>query len=256
MTSVARSSAPTPRGLVRFGGSGSASRRLYCLPFAGGGPATYRTWPQALPQDHDVVAVQLPGRDPSRRETPVDSMAEIVEAVLGAIVALQSSDPVPFSLFGHSLGALVAFEVTLRLEEGGSLAPTGLFVSGRRPPDELSLRDPVHVLPDDEFVDAIHRFYGGIPEVIRSEPDLLALLLPSLRADIKAHETYRAEPGGRVRCPVRVYGGAQDRNPRPSQLAGWQRVAEQDLSIRLFEGGHFFLNDCRDLLTADIVDHS
>jgi len=248
--------AQAPRGLIRFGASDAPTRRVYCLPFAGGGPATYRAWPRALPADHDVVAVALPGRDPSRREVPVDSIGEIVDVVVGSILELQAAEAVPFSLFGHSLGALVAFETTLTLEAGDGAAPDRLFVSGRRPPDELIQREPLHALPDEEFLEAIQKSYGAVPEAVRREPDLLALFLPSLRADIKAHETYGSVPGRTVRCPVRVYGGTQDRNPRPSQLGGWQRLAEQEVSVRVFEGGHFYLNDHRDALAADIAEHS
>ncbi|MEO8695419.1 MAG: alpha/beta fold hydrolase [Acidimicrobiales bacterium] len=244
-----------PRGLIRFGSVDSKSRRLYCLPFAGGGPSTYRMWPRSLPADVDVVAVRPPGRDPTNAELPADSIAEIVDAVLASIAELHRAEPLPFALFGHSLGALVAFEVTIALEESGGLIPTRLFVSGRRPPDELHHGDKVHALADDEFLDAIQRSYGGVPDLVRNEPELLALLLPSLRADIKAHENYAPLTARQVRCPVRVYGGARDRNPRPSQLGGWQRVAVHEVSIRVFEGGHFYLDAARDALTADIAQH-
>jgi surfactin synthase thioesterase subunit len=254
--SAAPASSPVPTGLLRFGGEHTRSRRLYCLPYAGGGPAAYRLWPRALPADVDVVAVQLPGRDPSKREPPVDSIHRIVDVVGASIAELQEADPVPFSLFGHSMGALVAFDVAVALEGGGGPAPARLFVSGRRPPDEVHQGDPIHPLPDDEFLDRMHDTYGGIPAAVKAEPELLALFLPSLRADIKALETYAPRSTRRVRCPVRVYGGSQDRNPRPSQLAGWQRVAERDISIRVFEGGHFYLNDSREALAADVAEHS
>jgi surfactin synthase thioesterase subunit len=244
-----------PRGLIRFGSVGSKSRRLYCLPFAGGGPSTYRMWPHSLPADVDVIAVKTPSREPFSADPPVDSIAEIVDAVLASITELHDSEPVPFSLFGHSMGALVAFEVTVALEGGGGPSPTRLFVSGRRPPDELHHGDLMHNLADnDEFLDALQRSYGGVPDVIRNEPELLALLLPSLRADIKAIETYAPLTGRHVRCPVRVYGGARDRNPRPSQLGGWQRVAVHDVSVRVFEGDHFYLTEERETLTADIAE--
>jgi medium-chain acyl-[acyl-carrier-protein] hydrolase len=255
VTSPAASTARVPRGLIRFGSAGSKSRRLFCLPFAGGGPSTYRMWPRSLPADVDVIAVQPPGRDPSAADPPADSIAEMVDTVLASITELHDTEPMPFSLFGHSMGALVAFEMTVALEEGGGTRPTRLFVSGRRPPDEAHHGDHVHALADDEFLDAVQRSYGGVPDVVRNEPELLALLLPSLRADIKAIETYAPFTGRMVDCPVRVYGGARDRNPRPSQLGGWQRVAARGVSIRLFEGDHFYLATSRDALTADIAEH-
>ena len=209
--------------LVRFGDSASAERRLICVPFAGGGAATYRLWARSLPEDVELLAVQLPGRDPARRMTPPGSVEELVESTLPALGELPE---LPFALFGHSLGALVAFEVTVALESAGRTGPTHLFVSGRRPPDEVHRTEPVHDLPDDEFLDALHDRYGGVPDVIRGEPELLAMLLPALRADVRAFETYAPLTERKVRCAVHVYGGRHDLRPSPQQLAGWQRVAE------------------------------
>jgi medium-chain acyl-[acyl-carrier-protein] hydrolase len=243
-----------PRGLIRFGSAGGKSHRLYCFPFAGGGPATYRLWPHSLPSDFDVIAVQLPGRDPTSADRPLDSIADIADTVQAAIAELQDADAMPFSLFGHSMGALVAFEITVALEQRGAGAgPINLFVSGRRPPDELHHGEHVHDLGDAEFLDALQRSYGGVPDVVRNEPDLLALLLPALRADVRALETYAPSMTRPVQCPVHVYGGAADRNPRPSQLGGWQRVAAHAISVRVFEGDHFYLATARDALTADIA---
>lgn len=242
-----------PRGLLRFGAAGGA-RRLYCLPFAGGGPATYRLWPRSLP-GVELIAVQLPGRDPSRPERPVDSMPELVAGVLASIRELQAADPLPFALFGHSMGALIAYEVAVALEAEGGPAPTALFVSGRRPPDEVRQGEDVHDLPDDEFLDAMQRSYGGVPDAVRNEPELLALFLPALRADIRALETYEPRAGRRVQCPVRVYGGSQDRNPRASQLGGWQRVVASDITVRVFDGDHFYLVGGREALLADLAAH-
>jgi surfactin synthase thioesterase subunit len=244
-----------PRGLVRFSAGAAPRRRLYCFPYAGGGPATFRQWPPSLPAGTEVIAVQLPGRNPASGEVPVDSIERIVAIVTEAIVELQEREPLPFSVFGHSMGALVAYEVVVALECAGAHLPDRLFVSGRRPPDELHEGDPMYDLPDEDFLDAMQRSYGGVPALVRNEPDLLALFLPSLRADIRALETYRPSTSGIVACPVRVFGGADDRHPRPSQLAGWQRVAARDISIRVFDGDHFFLVGAREALTADIGTH-
>jgi surfactin synthase thioesterase subunit len=237
--------------LLHFDSAATPQRRLFCVPFAGGGPATYRLWPRHLPGDVEVVAVQLPGRSPMSREPLLDSIAEIVDVLHDAVVAHAD---LPFAIFGHSMGALVAFELTVALESTGAASPSHLFVSGRSAPDEPRTGRQIHALPDDEFLDALNESYGGVPDVVRNEPELLALLLPALRADVRAWETYSPVGDRKVACPVHVYGGTMDTHPCPSALDGWQRVAERAISVRLFDGDHFYLaGEARAALAADIV---
>jgi surfactin synthase thioesterase subunit len=159
----------------------------------------------------------------------------------------------PYALFGHSMGSLIAFELAVTLERDGGTPPDALFVSGRRPPSELHTGQHLHDLPDDAFLDAMDARYGGVPAAVRDEPELLALFLPALRADVRTFETYAPLTGCRVRCPVHVYGGADDTHPRPDQLAGWRAVAESDVTVRVFPGEHFYLTTARADLVADIA---
>ena len=197
-----------------------------------------------------MLAVQLPGRESRLGERPLDDIKDMARAIQPAIAA--ASD-LPYAIFGHSMGALVAFELTLSLEAHDGRAPSHLFVSARRSPDEPSTEPPVHALPEPEFLDELQRRYGAVPDAVRREPDLLALLVPTLRADIRAIETYAFGGDRKVQCPLHVYGGLEDQHPRPSQLGGWQRVAARDVRVRLFAGDHFYLNAQRDALTADIA---
>ena len=235
--------------LVRFDAPAGARRRLICLPFAGGGVATYRTWVKTLPGDVEVLAVQLPGRSPSRREPAPDTIEALVRSVLPALADV---DDLPFAIFGHSMGALLAFELTVAMEAGGGASPQHLFVSGRRSPDAPPSARPIHALADEEFLDAIDGRYGGVPAAVREEPDLLAMLLPALRADIRALETYLPLSGRLVRCPVHVFGGTDDTNPRPHELQDWQRVAALPVTVRVFEGDHFYLRNETAALTGEI----
>jgi surfactin synthase thioesterase subunit len=235
---------------LRLGVRAAPRRRLFCLPYAGGGIAPYRLWFKSLPDDIEVRAAQLPGREMRMREQPLSSIAAMVDALLPA---LEDAADLPYAIFGHSMGALVAFEMTRLLEARGVRAPSRLFVSARRSPDEPDPRPPVHSLPETEFLDALQERYGAIPDAVRNEPELLELLLPVLRADIRAVETYAPLPGAKVRCPVYVYGGEADTHPLPAQLPQWERMAEFVMRIRLFSGDHFYLNAQRELLTADIV---
>ena len=245
---MSATSAPVP--FLRLGNTTAPRRRLFCLPFAGGGAAPFRPWARTLPPDVELMVAQLPGRESRLRDRPFDAIEEMASAVLPTIVALSE---VPYAIFGHSMGALVAFELTLALEDAGVRPPSHLFVSSRRSPCEPDAEPPVHVLSGDAFLDELQRRYGAIPDVVRQEPELLELLLPVLRADIRAVERYASSGDRKVRCPVCVYGGADDRRPTPAQLAGWQDVAEREVRVRVFAGDHFYLNTQRDALTADIV---
>jgi len=236
--------------LARMGRPAIVRRRLFCLPFAGGGASTFRHWPATLPDDIELLVVQLPGRDARRAERPLDSIAAMARATQ---LAVREASDLPFAVFGHSMGALVAYELARALEDEGGPRPAHVFVSARRPPDVPDRHAPIHALPDDQFLDALQHRYGAVPQAVRDEPDLLALLLPVLRADIKAVETYPTEGGRKVTCPLHVYGGADDRRPAPDELAGWDRAAAGDVRVRLFPGDHFYLTSAAADLTGDMA---
>ena len=237
------------RLLLPVGKCSAPVARLFCFAHAGGGASAFRLWPQQLPQV-EVVAIQLPGRESRLRETALTSIREMVALALPELI---EATTVPYALFGHSMGALLAYELALALEQHGAAPPSHLFVSGRRAPDEPDTATAMHPLAQDEFLDAMQLRYGGIPQAARNEAELMALLLPSLRADVFANETYLSNSARKIRCAVSVYGGVDDRHPAPSQLSGWQRVAEQPVRVRLFSGDHFYLATQRSALTADIA---
>ena len=227
-----------------------APLRLFCLSSAGAGASMYRLWPSQLPASVEVCPVQLPGREDRYREPAFTSLAGLSRAIAREMTPFLDRR---YAIFGHSMGALIAFELAFALEHDGGRPPVALFVSGRRPPDETDLAAPVHGLPDAEFLDELQRRYGGVPDVVRREPELLALLLPGLRADVRALETYRIADDTRVACPVHVYGGREDTRPRPDQLEGWTRRTEQPVRVQLFPGGHFFVAEEPAAICADIA---
>jgi medium-chain acyl-[acyl-carrier-protein] hydrolase len=236
--------------LARFPGAAPPTRRLFCFPYAGGGTAVYRPWRKILPSDVEIAAVQFPGRESRIREAPLRSIAEMAR---GAVDVILANSDVPFALFGHSMGALVAYEAARSLESLGAPGPSHLFVSARRPPHVDDHLPPVHHLPDDAFVEEMNQRYQAIPDVVRNEPELMELLLPVLRADIEALEKYGHVPGPRLRCSVQVYGGSRDFHPFPDQLTEWQAVAEQPISVKLFDGDHFFLTSQVGPVTSDLI---
>lgn len=225
-----------------------ASGRLFCLPFAGGGAATYRLWPRHLPDTIDLIAFHPPGRAHRLREPPLDSIDAMVEAVLAELSGLMDK---PFAFFGHSLGAVIAGECTRVLEARGC-PPVHLFVSARPPRRELDAQ--IHLLPDADLITAMNRRYRGIPDEILKHPDVLALLLPSLRADLRALETYRPDPKRpKIACPTTVFGGSLDRVVSRLDLESWRDEVAAPCSIRMFPGDHFYLAPQRANLVAEVA---
>lgn len=237
----------TDTTLVRLGPQKPATRRLYCLPFAGGGVASYAQWWRVLPDNVEVVGVQLPGRERRVDEAPLTSITAMADAVLHA---MRRSEPdLPYAIFGHSMGALVAFELTLRIEADGTMRPPDhLFLSGRRAPGSVEPVPDMFDLDDSTFLDALQQRFGAVTDEVRSHVELLDQLVPILRTDVLAVESYRA-PGGRVvHCAVDVCGGADDLHPTPGELQGWQLWVSQPMGVRSFPGGHFYLAAQRDAL--------
>jgi surfactin synthase thioesterase subunit len=227
-----------------------ARARLYCFSHAGGGASAYRLWPAGLPASLDVAAVQLPGREGRLREPPYASIPAIVEALLPGLRAHLDR---PFAFFGHSMGAIVASELARALEATGGPRPLHLFVSGRRPPHVPDPETPLHVLPDPAFVDELTHRYGGIPAEILRHADLMELLLPAIRADIRALETFRPAPRAPLPVPVSAFGGADDRRTPRAHLEAWAGVTSSAFRVRVFPGAHFYLEACRDAVLADLA---
>jgi surfactin synthase thioesterase subunit len=196
-----------------------------------------------------MCAVQLPGRENRLRETAVDSIPAIVDLLLPALSPYLDR---PFAVFGHSMGAVLAAEFVRALAASSGPLPGHLIVSGRRPPSMPGLESPLHDLPDAEFVAEINRRYGGVPAGVMEHADLVALLLPSLRADMKAIETHLPPPRPPLSCPISVFGGTRDRLTPRGHLDAWRAETVGMFRIREFTGDHFYLNAHRDDVLADL----
>jgi medium-chain acyl-[acyl-carrier-protein] hydrolase len=222
----------------------AARLRLVCLPAAGGGASRYRDWPAHLPDDVEVVSVQLPGRENRFNEHPIESMEQLVDPLLDG---LASSLTPPFALFGHSMGALIAFELVRRMRLSG-VAPVHLFVAGRRAPHLPKRSLDWHTLPDPELIATLGEL-GGIPPELLAESHILDAVLPMVRADCTVAETYVFRPQAPLSCPVSAFGGLRDKEVSPEDVRAWSRHTTGPFRVHLLPGDHFFVDSARpDLL--------
>jgi medium-chain acyl-[acyl-carrier-protein] hydrolase len=211
--------------------------RLFCFPHAGVGAAVFRSWASELPIDLDLCAVQLPGRTTRLSEPAIASIPTLVNEIAAAMAPYLK---LPYAIFGHSMGAVLGFEVVRVLASSGLAVPRHLIVSGRRPPRIPDPDPPLHRLPDIEFAAEINRRYGGIPPQIQKEKEVLSLLLPALRADIAALETFRPPPRSPIRCPISAFGGADDALTPRGNLEAWREETTGPFESYVFPGGHFY----------------
>lgn len=218
-----------------------ARLRLFCFPYAGGGASIYRAWVNELPPEVDVYPVQLPGREGRLRQAPLTGMAPILKEMLPALLPFMN---LPFALFGHSMGAIISFELARALQRDHGLTPAGLFVSGHRAPTVPDRSHHLHDLPDAEFVEELRRF-NGTPEMVLQHAELMQLMLPVLRADFTLVETYAYAPGEPLACPLTAFGGLKDEETTREDLEPWRNETRGGFGLRMFPGGHFFIHESK-----------
>jgi len=194
--------------------------------------------------------MQPPGREGRWGVKPFLDMASLADSATEAILPLLG---VPFAFFGHSLGALESFEIARRLRRRGQPQPFHLFASAHRAPQLPNPHPEIHDLGDGEFIDQICRQYGGIPQAVLDNPDLVELMLPCLRADFTVFEGYKYFDEAPLDCPITAFGGTRDRRVSEPEVRGWGAQTTKTFRQHMFEGEHFFLNDQRDALIASIM---
>jgi surfactin synthase thioesterase subunit len=224
--------------------SGTAPR-LFCLPFAGRGASMYVPWGGALRDAFDVVAIQLPGRENRLREPPLTTIPALATEIVGAVSDLLDR---PCAWFGHSMGALVAFEVARELRRQRLPSPRLLFVSAKPAPQLGPGPRPMGRLPDAALLERLHDDFGlDLSDDMRP---LIELMLPTIRADICAVDDYRFVPEERFPFPIVALGGDRDLSVSPAELHAWAAHTASTFRTHLLPGGHFFIDGCRDELTA------
>jgi len=216
----------------------SARLRLFCFPYAGGSSALFREWPPRLPKDIDPVLVELPGRGARLNEPCFEELPPLVQATYEG---LKPHFDRPFAFFGHSMGALLAFELTRLLRRQGGPSPVHLFVSGSAAPRVPRDGPPRHGLPRDEFIQELRRM-NGTPAEVLDNPELMDILLPLLRADFAVSENYTSEPESPLKIPITAFGGVKDTHITREEFEMWSEETSGPFRLHMIEGDHFFLN--------------
>lgn len=212
--------------------------RLVCVPFAGAGTGIYHGWADLLPEPVEAWLLRPPGRETRLREPACRDLAELVDAVAPVLAAAATG---PVAVFGHSLGAAVGFELARALGERHGVAVRHVLVSGL-PAPHLPRRPPIAHLPARAFLDALAERYQQVPDALRDDPEMQAMYLPVLRADVAMYESYQPAPGRPLDCPLTVLGGAADRDCPPAALDAWRPYTTAEFGVTLLPGGHFNFN--------------
>ena len=216
----------------------AARINLFCFHHAGGAASFYRAWPAALSAQVQLIPVQMPGRETRHGEAFAPSLEAMVNELLQYRAVFADK---PYAMFGHSLGALFAFELARTLAGREGLAPRFLVASGHGAPRRKPAEELLHVLPDAAFIARMREKYGGISDEVMNSPELLQFLLPRFRADIGIAEQHVSREGAPVRFPVVALHGRDDTSVSTEDLTGWQNETQARVRIHEFEGDHFFI---------------
>jgi surfactin synthase thioesterase subunit/glycosyltransferase involved in cell wall biosynthesis len=219
---------------------------LFCFPYAGGGTMLYRSWREQLEDVATVCALQLPGRESRIDETLIDDMDALVETLAREI---RPHLHMPFSFFGHSMGAAIGFELARRLRANGAPAPRTLHVSAARAPQFRLGKHPAVDPSDQAFMEELKKL-GGMPMEVLDSEKLLRLAMPALRADARLYRNYVYKPGEPIKTPIFAYGGAEDWNVQPEHLDAWCKQTTGGFRRREFPGGHFFIQTAPEFVKA------
>ncbi len=234
--------------LSKWTDSSAPRVRVICFASAGSGSAPYQAWSQSAPSGVEVRAVQLPGRESRRGEHFVTDFPHFVGEVAAAV---QTLSDVPLALWGHSMGAIGAFEVARQLARSVPDQPAHLFIAARSSPG--APYSPIHQLPDEQLLLFLEERYGVIPSAIRDDPQLLNYFLPIIRADLRLLSSYQFVDGPPLACPLTAMGGRNDHSVSEMQLNQWGRFTTGCFKLKMFDAGHFFPQELHQEVVSTIT---
>lgn len=240
------------RWFRRIRRSTEAAATVFCFHHAGGAASSFREWTSLVPDELELVPVQLPGRENRSGEQPYRRMDALVEGVLDAFADdLGDRLQRPFAFFGHSMGARVSFALAHGLAAAGLPGPTALFLSATPGP---TVRDwkHAHQLPDEELLQHLSEL-GGLPETMLGAPELLRRMLPTLRADLELSEMSALDKRPRLAMPIHSFAGSDDRLATPARVLAWRLETTGEYLLHVLPGGHFFTWTHADRVVGRIV---
>jgi medium-chain acyl-[acyl-carrier-protein] hydrolase len=217
--------------------------RLFCFPYAGGGTSLFWRWADHLPASVEVCSVLLPGRGSRAAEEPRRQLLLLVEEMAGALYPYMDGRSV---FYGHSMGALLSFELTRALRRRHGFEPARLIVSGCAAPQVVDCEE-THQLPDDLFIEHL-RELNGTPAELLDNQELMQLMLPVVRADFAALETYEYAAEPPLDCPITALGGLQDDTVSGDDLRAWREQTTSSFAARMLPGDHFFIHSAEGLV--------
>lgn len=231
---------------LRFSRSSTPSLRLFCFPFAGSSASVFRRWIEVLPEQVEVMAVQLPGRENRLREPCMNEMDEILVKLEPEIERVLD---LPFVFFGHSLGALVAFEVLRRLEARGQHRAELFFASGGLAPHTCTVRDEPLRLTSEEILEDLRRI-SSAHRALLDDPEVLSLMLPMLQADFEMYANYRYRENAPIHTPIVAIRGAADTYITQDSQLEWERHTAARFAFHTIPGSHLFMLDSPEALLS------
>ena len=219
-----------------------ALSRIFCLPFAGGGATAFRDWGKLLGATIEVCPIQLPGREGRFNELAFEEAQSLAQVLARQ---LQPFTNKPFAIYGHSMGALVAFELTRVLQASGFAMPRALILGAHRAAHLPRIRETLYNLDDKTFIQKSQRF-GGFPDEVLANDELLQLLIPTLKADFTLCDTYIYAEQDPLNCPIHVFSGANDPDTPYEAMEAWRQHSSVSTKIHVFQAGHFFIRSDRE----------
>lgn len=227
----------------------TAVLRLFCFPHAGGSGQVFHSWPRHLPSGVEMGAIQLPGRGPRLGEPHMKRLLP-----LSRILARELSPYLdrPFAFFGHSLGALLCFETARSLRRGKQPQPIHLLLSAAGAPHRRKGDESLSGLPRSALVEKLREFNGAPAEALQND-ELLDLMLPTIRADFELCETYQFHSERPLECSMTIYGGLEDSGVDTGRLAAWSEMTSGASEMRMFPGGHFYINSSQTKFLRDFA---